>query len=110
MAYIPDRGDIVWTDFDPQVGHEQAGLRPALVLSRHMFNDTSGLAICCPITGRQKGYPFEVSLPSGLEIYGVVLVDQIRSIDWRGREVEFKVKAPEAVLFDVLDRLKILLK
>lgn len=109
MAYIPDRGDIVWTDFDPQAGHEQAGSRPAIVLSRHVFNNASGLAICCPITGRQKGYPFEVPLPAGLEIYGVVLVDQIRSIDWRVREVEFKLKAPESVVNDVLDRLEILL-
>ena len=92
MAYIPDRGDIIWTDFDPQAGHEQAGSRPALVLSRHVFNAASGLAICCPITGRQKGYPFEVPLPANLEIYGVVLVDQIRSIDWRAREVEFKAQ------------------
>jgi len=109
VIYIPDRGDIVWTDFDPQAGHEQAGSRPALVLSRQVFNDSSGLAVCCPITGRQKGYPFEVPLPSGLEIYGVVLVDQIRSIDWRAREVEFKVKAPGSVVKDVLDRLETLL-
>ena len=110
MPYIPNRGDIVWTDFDPQAGHEQAGSRPALVMSRDIFNDSSGLATCCPITGRQKGYPFEVPLPAGLEIYGVVLVDQIRSINWRAREVKFKDKAPESVLVDVLDRLETLLK
>ena len=110
MAYIPNRGDIVWTDFDPQAGREQAGSRPALILSRHDFNVSSGLAVCCPITGRQKGYPFEIPLPTGLEIYGAVLVDQIRSIDWRAREVEFKAKAPESVLSDVLDRLETLLK
>lgn len=110
MSYIPNRGDIVWTDFDPQAGHEQAGSRPVLVLSRDIFNDSSGLATSCPIIGRQKGYPFEVPLPAGLEIYGVVLVDQIRSIDWRAREVKFKDKAPESVLVDVLDRLETLLK
>lgn len=109
MAYIPNRGDIVWTDFDPQAGREQAGSRPAIVLSRQAFNVSSGLAICCPITGRKKGYPFEVPLPAGLEIYGVVLVDQIRSIDWRVREVEFKTKAPEPVLDEVLERLETLL-
>ncbi len=109
MAYIPNRGDIVWTDFDPQAGREQAGSRPGLVLSRDVFNVSSGLAICCPITGRQKGYPFEIPLPVGLEIYGVVLVDQIRSIDWRVRKVEYKVKAPEAVLYAVLERLETLL-
>ena len=109
MAYIPNRGDIVWTNFDPQAGREQAGLRPALVLSRNAFNNSSGLAICCPITGRPKGYPFEIALPAGLEVYGVVLVDQIRSIDWRVREVEFKVKAPESLLHNVLERLETLL-
>ncbi|MDE2748874.1 MAG: endoribonuclease MazF [Chloroflexota bacterium] len=110
MAFIPDRGDIVWTDFDPQAGREQAGSRPALILSRQNFNAASGLAVCCPITGRQKGYPFEIPLPAGLEIYGVVLVDHIRSIDWRVRPVEFKAKAPESVLHNVLDRLETLLQ
>ena len=109
MTYVPNRGDIVWTDFDPQAGHEQAGSRPALILSRHVFNDASGLALCCPITGRRKGYPFEVPLPAGLGIYGVVLVDHIRSIDWQAREIEFKAKAPDSVLIDVLHKLETLL-
>ena len=109
MAYIPDRGDIVWANFDPQAGHEQAGSRPALVLSRLVLNGSSGLAVCCPITGRQKGYPFEVPLPAGLEIYGVVLVDQIRSIDWRAREVKFRGKAPDSVLYGVIEKLDALL-
>ena len=107
--YIPDRGDIVWTDFDPQAGREQSGFRPALLLSRQRFNGASGLAVCCPITGRRKGYPFEVRLPSSSEVYGVVLVDHVRSIDWRVREVEFQLKAPESVLGDVLEKLESLL-
>lgn len=107
--YIPDRGDIVWTDFDPQAGREQAGFRPAIVLSRQRFNSASGLAVCCPITGQRKGYPFEVRLPSNPDIYGVVLVDQVRSIDWRAREVEFHLRAPQSVLNDVMEKLESLL-
>ena len=110
MSYIPDRGDIVRTDFDPQAGYEQAGSRPALVLSRELFNGRSGLAFCCPITGRQKGYPFEVPLPDNSDIYGVVLVDHLKSIDWRVRKVEFIAKAPESVLADVLAKLNALLR
>ena len=109
MSYIPDLGDLVWADFDPQAGREQAGARPALILSRYGFNNASGLAVCCPITGRQKGYPFEIPLPSGLDIYGVILVDQIRSIDWRARNVEFRDKAPESVIYAVLEKLETLL-
>ena len=109
MPYIPDRGDIVWTDFDPQAGREQAGYRPALVLSRKLFNERSGLAFCCPITGRQKGYPFEVKLPDNPDVYGVVLVDHLRSIDWRFRKVEFTAKAPDRVLADALAKLDALL-
>ncbi len=109
MSYIPDRGDVVWTDFDPQAGHEQAGFRPALVLSRKLFNDRAGLAFCCPITGRQKGYPFEVPLPDNSDVYGVVLVDHLKSIDWRVRKVEFIAKAPDLVLVDVLTKLHTLI-
>ena len=108
--YIPDRGHIIWMDFDPQMGHEQAGIRPALVLSRSVKNLAPGLLTCCPITGRQKGYTFEVPLPGGLEIYGVVLVDQIRSIDWRARQVEYRMIAPASVMFDVVNKLDILLR
>ncbi|MCY4070745.1 MAG: endoribonuclease MazF [Chloroflexi bacterium] len=109
MSYIPDRGDFVMTDFDPQAGHEQAGPRPALVLSQKLYNSPSGLAICCPITSRQKGYPFEVLLPSNLSVYGVVLVDQIKSLDWSARPFAFLGKAPAPVLQDVLEKLNTLL-
>ncbi len=110
MSYVPDRGDIVWTNFNPQAGHEQAGDRPAIVLSRRIFNEPSGLALFCPITGRQKGYPFEVSLPTGYDVYGVILVDHVKSLDWQARTVTFIAKAPESVLADVLDRLDVLIQ
>ncbi len=109
MSYVPDRGDIVETNFDPQAGHEQAGSRPALVLSRKIFNSASGLAIFCPITGRQKGYPFEVPLPSGLAVYGVILVDHVKSLDWQERKVNYLAKIPESVLIDVTAKLNTLL-
>ena len=109
MPYVPDRGDIVETNFDPQAGHEQAGSRPALVLSRKPFNGASGLAVFCPITGRKKGYPFEVSLPPGLAVYGVVLVDHVKSLDWRERRVRYLAKIAESDLSDVMAKLNTLL-
>lgn len=109
VSYIPDRGDIVWTNFDPQLGHEQAGSRPALILSRKLFNEASGLALFCPITGRQKGYPFEVHLPPNPNVYGVVLLDHLKSLDWQSRPIEFVAKAPEVLLDNVVDTLKILI-
>lgn len=110
MSYVPDRGDIVWTNFDPQMGHEQAGSRPALVLSRKLFNEASGLALFCPITGRQKGYPFEVPVPRTQNVYGVVLVDHLKSLDWEARPIEFVERAPDTLLDSVLDKLDILLR
>ena len=83
--YVPRRGDAVWLHFDPQTGHEQAGRRPALVLSPESYNGRVGLAILCPITSQVKGYPFEVALPAGSPISGVVLSDQVKSLDWRAR-------------------------
>jgi mRNA interferase MazF len=82
---IPRRGDLVWLDFSPQSGREQAGRRPALILSPEAYNRRSGLAIACPVTSRMKGYPFEVALPAGGTVSGAVLVDHLRSIDWRAR-------------------------
>lgn len=104
-ARCPDRGDIVWIDFSPQAGHEQAGRRPALVVSPRAYNERSLLAILCPITNRSKGYPFEVALPPGSPVQGVVLADQARSLDWRARHVEIAGAAPEAVTVDVLKKL-----
>jgi mRNA interferase MazF len=84
-AYIPERGDAVWITLDPQAGHEQAGRRLALVLSPSAYNGRVGLALLCPITNQAKGYPFEVPLPEGLALAGVVGVDQVKSLDWQAR-------------------------
>lgn len=83
--FIPDRGDVVWLDFSPHAGHEQAGRRPALVLSPIEYNQKVGLLVCCPITNQAKGYPFEVAIPSGLPVAGVVLSDQVKNLDWNVR-------------------------
>ncbi|MBA4373186.1 MAG: mRNA-degrading endonuclease [Thermodesulfovibrio sp.] len=107
--FIPTRGHIVWLDFDPQVGHEQAGRRPALVISPAAYNGKIGLALMCPITGQVKGYPFEVVIPQGLDVSGVILSDQIKSLDWRSRNAEFCCNAPHEVVSLVLEKLDTLL-
>ncbi len=101
--YIPDRGDVVWIDLNPQAGREQAGRRPSLVLSPASYNGKTGLAVLCPITGQEKGYSFEVRLSTGLTTTGVVLADHIKSLDWRVRKAEFREKIPDAVVREVLD-------
>lgn len=105
----PHRGDLVWLDFTPQAGHEQAGRRPALILTPEGYNRKTGLAIACPITGRAKGYPFEVALPEGLPIAGFVLADHVRNIDWQARHAERVGGAGEAILAEVLGKLGALL-
>ena len=105
MSYVPERGDAVWLNFTPQVGHEQAGRRRALVLSAAAYNGRVGLAIFCPITSQAKGYPFEVELPSGLPIRGVILSDQARSLDWRGRQATFIGRVPAGVIDEVVGKL-----
>lgn len=106
-GYVPDAGDIVWLQFDPQAGHEQAGHRPALVLSPASYNGRRGMMICCPMTSRSKGYPFEVA--AGDDAGSVVLADQIKSVDWRARQAARKSKASNAALEDVRAKLKPLL-
>ena len=108
-GYVPARGDIVWLAFSPQAGHDKAGRRPALVLSPQSYNGKTSLALCCPITSRAKGYPFEVSLPSGSPVTGVVLADQVRSLDWRARETGFGCRAPAQVVGEVMEKLTVLL-
>ena len=110
MAYIPDSGDIVWITFNPQAGHEQAGRRPALVLSPTAYNGKVGLAILCPITNQIKGYPFEVLIPDGLKISGAVLSDQVKSLDWQARQAEFVGILPSATLNAVLQKLSTLIR
>ena len=107
--YKPRRGDIVWIDFNPQIGHEQAGRRPALVLSDSDYNATVGLALFCPITSKTKGYPFEVALPENLKVGGFVLADQAKSLDWRARNARFICRAPDDLLKEVLETLLSLL-
>jgi mRNA interferase MazF len=99
--YIPQRGDVVWLNFQPQTGKEQGGRRPAVVLSNSNYNKIVGLAIFCPITSKVKGYPFEISLPTGFPISGVVLVDQVKSLDWQKREAEFIGKLDEITIEEI---------
>ncbi len=108
--YVPERGDIVWLQFDPRAGHEQAGKRPAVVLSPSAYNGRVGLALLCPITSQQKGYPFEVPLPGGLRIQGVVLADQVKSLDWRFRRAERVDGVPPAVLEETVAKIRVLLE
>ena len=110
QEYTPDRGDIIWITLNPTTGHEQAGRRPSLVLSPLAYNRKVGLAVCCPITSRSKGYHFEVELPPELTVRGVVLADQVRSLSWRGRKAEFADTAPREVIDDVLAKLDTLLR
>ncbi|WZX99573.1 type II toxin-antitoxin system PemK/MazF family toxin [Bacillus sp. FSL W7-1360] len=99
---VPNRGDLVYLNFQPQSGHEQTGTRPAIVLSPAPFNQITGFAVVCPITRQQKHYPFEVPLPNGLAVEGVILTDQIKSLDWRSRHLKVKGKAPDDIVRDCL--------
>jgi len=108
-AYVPDRGDVVWLSFDPQAGREQAGRRPAAVLSPALYNGRSGLALVCPVTSQVKGYPFEVAVPAGLPVSGVALADHVKSADWRARRAEFICRLPEAAMAEILRKVTTLL-
>ena len=100
--YIPKKGDIIWINFNPQSGREQMGRRPALVISPNVYNRKVGLIIVCPITTKVKNYPFEVKIPDGLAISGVVLADQVKSLDYQTREAEFVCKIPSETLAEVI--------
>ena len=102
--YVPDRGDVVALTFDPQVGHEQAGRRPAVVLSPAIYNGRSGLAVFAPVTSQVKDYPFEVAIPSGLPVSGVVLADQLKSLDWHARKAKHITTLPPRVLLEILQK------
>ena len=110
MAYIPERGDVVWITFNPQAGHEQAGRRPAVVLSPKTYNGKVGLALLCPVTSQNKGYPFEVAIPDGLPVNGVILSDQVKSLDWKARNAEKACSLPEESIKKVLQRVKALIE
>ncbi len=103
--YVPERGDIVWLSFTPQIGREQSGHRPSLVISPKSYNERSRLAICCPITSRVKDYPYEVALPKSGTVTGVVLVDQIKSLDWKARRVRFAMRSKPRTLAEVIGKL-----
>jgi mRNA interferase MazF len=109
VSEVPERGDIVWLNFTPQSGHEQAGTRPALVLSSREYNAFLGLAQVCPITSKIKGYPFEVRLPENLQVNGVVLADQAKSVDWRARDAKKVDECPRPIMAEVLSKLLVVL-
>jgi len=104
-SYIPERGDLVWLQFNPQAGHEQAGKRPALVVSPRAYNRRVGLALFCPITSQVKGYPFEVVLPQGLGVEGAVLSDQLKSLDWRARKAKRIARLPTEVMDEAVGKI-----
>ena len=110
MPYIPGRGDVVWLTFDLQAGCEQAGRRPALVISPKAYNAKTGLSLVCPVTGRVKEYPFEVAIPPGLPIGGVVLADKIKSLDWKARKAGFICTLPAEITEDVIAKIYPLLE
>jgi mRNA interferase MazF len=109
-AYIPERGDIVWIEFDPSQGSEIKKTRPALVVSPLSYNQKVGLFLICPITSQVKGYPFEVLLSSQQNIKGVVLADHVKSLDWKVRKVKFEEKALSAVVNEVTEKLLLLIE
>ncbi|HPN33380.1 MAG TPA: endoribonuclease MazF [bacterium] len=110
MSYEPDCGDIIWIMLNPQSGHEQAGRRPAIVLSPLKYNSKTGLLICCPITSQEKKYPFEVKIPKGFPVSGVILADQVKNLDWQVREAQFVCKMPRSVIEQVIEKISLLLQ
>ena len=109
QTFVPRCGDVVWITLNPQAGHEQAGRRPAVALSPKSYNSKTGLAIFCPITSQVKGYPFEVKLPDGMPISGVILSDQVKSLDWRARNTELICTLPDEITSEILQKLNALL-
>ena len=107
--WTPTRGDAVWIDLNPQAGSEQAGRRPALVVSPRTYNGRVGLALLCPITNHAKGYPFEVAIPDGLRVTGVILADQLKSLDWRTRKADFIATLPADTVEQVIEKALLLL-
>jgi mRNA interferase MazF len=108
--YIPNRGDIIMLNFNHQSGKEQAGKRPALVLSPSAYNERVGLALCCPITSQIKGYPFEVLLPEKLPVQGVILSDHVKSLDWKIRQAKFICSVPVSILDEVMAKLSVIIR
>jgi len=110
ITYIPHRGDIVWIDLDPSQGSEIKKTRPALVVSPFSYNEKVGLALLCPITSHKKGYPFEVELPPKENIRGVILADQVKSLDWKARNARFEEKVSLKVVTEVIEKISVLIE
>jgi len=108
-CYVLEKGDIVWLDFTPQLGHEQRGRRPAIVLSKKAYNQKIGLALFCPITSKEKGYPFEVRI-IGKKINGCVLSDQVKSLDWNERNIEYIEDCGEEIIEEIIGNIRILIE
>lgn len=108
--WVPKRGEAVWIDMRPQAGHEQRGRRPALILSPEAYNGKVGFALLCPITSQAKGYPFEVQLPDGLSVKGIIQSDQVKSLDWRARNASFLSQVPNEIVEQVIEKLSPLLE
>lgn len=106
--YVPARGDLIWLQFHPQKGYEQRGSRPGIVISPKRYNSKTGLALVCPITKQVKGYPFEVPLSKGGKVEGVVLSDQIKSLDWKARKAKFISRAPLGVITEIVEKAVLL--
>lgn len=106
MAFTLKRGDVVWLSFNPQAGHEQAGRRPALIISPEIYNIKTGLCLCVPITSQVKNLPFEVAIPSGLPVSGVVLSDHIKSLDWQSRNADYICSIDEETVTTVIEKLR----
>lgn len=102
----PDRGHLVWIDFSPHAGHEQAGRRPGLIVTKALFNSASRFAIACPVTSQVKGYPYEVAIPAGLPIQGVILCDQLKSLDWSARSAVYNCELPQETMDEVLSLIR----
>lgn len=108
--YIPEKGDIIWLDFNPQSGREQRGRRPAVVLSHKSYNEVSDLVIICPITSKIKGYPFEIQLNPSYKTKGVILSDQVKSLDWKYRKAEFIETASTNIIEAVLEKFELIIR
>lgn len=110
MPYVPERGEAVWLQFNPQAGQEQSGHRPAIVLSPLAYNQRVGLALFCPITTQVKRYPFEVTIPAGLAVSGVILADQVKILDWQARSASLSCRLPDEIVEEVLQKLLTLIR
>ena len=108
-SYVPDRGDFIWIDLNPRMGHEQSGRRPAVVLSPKSYNRKTGLCVICPATRQSKGYAFEVEQTSPRGDVGVILADHVRNVDWQLRKAQFICRVSADVLDDVIDKLSALI-